>query len=153
MDRLIELSHVEISEYCLLNLGNGSTTFYRGKKKIPSFTGFYYCENRETFLGSTSELPNDGTKIIALYPTPDGPRFYYEGKEYIIHPNLNIQLRKKGKKRKFKNKDYGIKIDYLESKWINWDSWSTEIDVDLFYMIEQLYKNQEFYDQYTLNRG
>ena len=151
MDKIIELINVErMVEVCVLNLHDGNTTFYRGDKKTPGFTGLYYCEetNHDGFA-----VPNNGTKVVALYPTVNGPRFYYEGKEYIIHPNLNIQLRKTGKKRKFKIKDYSIKFEYTEYPYFDWDEWSREIDVDLFYMIEQRYKKQEFYDQYTLSNG
>ena len=67
-----------------------------------------------------------------------------------INKNLLISLIKNGKRRKFVIKDYNIEINYTESPYIGFDIWSDEIDVDLFYMIEQSYKNDDFYEMYTL---
>ena len=150
MDKILELTNIEKpTEKCLLNLENGNTSFYRGDKRKPDFSGKYYSE----ICPDDFAIPYSGSKIIALYPTHNGPRLYYEGIEYLIHPNLNIQLIKKDKKRRFQIKDYGIKFDYTEYPYFDWDEWSGEIDRDLFFMIEQRYKKQEFYDQYTLSNG
>jgi hypothetical protein len=60
-----------------------------------------------------------------------------------------ITLTKKNKDRTFCIKEYEVSVDYKESPYIGLDSWSTEIDVDLFYMLEQEYKKHEFCEKYT----
>jgi len=137
MEKIIELSNIEINEYCELDIYTGEKKFYN-TKKIAAFTGLY----------SKGYAYFD--HFFGIYPTKDGPTIYFEGREYKIDPSLDIQVSKKGKAGKFKIVDYNIEIDYLESEWIGWDVFSDEIDVDLFFMIEQRYKKQEFYDQYTL---
>nr|MCR5836967.1 hypothetical protein [Lachnospiraceae bacterium] len=62
----IELSNIEINEFCRLDKSTSEKEFYN-KKKIHSFTGLYYKEEDLFF---------------ALYPTESGPMMYYEGKEY-----------------------------------------------------------------------
>ena len=91
-------------------------------------------------------------KIIffAIFPTEKGPVIYYQGNQFQINRSLSISLVKRGENRKFIILDYGIKVDYKESPYIGFDVWSDEIDVDLFYMIEQSYKSDSFYERYTL---
>lgn len=135
MEKLIELTNLGGKhEYCILDKVSGEKSF-SDTKKITGFTGLYF-KNDNHFFG--------------VYPTVNGPIIYYEGKEYEVNPSLDIQLSKNGKFGKFEIIDYSIEIDYLESDRIGWDVWSDEIDVDLFFMLEQRYKKQEFYDQYTL---
>ena len=145
MRKILELSNIEKPiEHCTLNVSTSDTTFYRGEKKESGFTGFYHCEDHGF------SVPPDGTKIFALYPTKLGPVIYYEGREYEINKNLNIKLLKNQKKRKFYITNYNIEINYIESRYIGFDNWSDEADVDLFFMIEQSYKHDSFYKRYTL---
>ena len=133
LNQYIEVSNIEIYEFCMLNIITGEKVF-SGEKKVSGFTGLYF-RNEDTFF--------------ALYPTEDGPVAWYDGKEYPITKALTISVIKNDKKRGFSINEYGISIAYKESKFLDFDSWSTEIDVDLFYMIEQRYKTSEFYEQYT----
>jgi len=134
MENVIELTNIEINECCTLDKDTKKMTLYRGDKKIPGFTGIYFRDEK-TFFG--------------LYPTENGPVAWYDGKEYPIIKDLTISVKKKGDDRTFSIEEYGISIDYLKSPFIGFDSWSTEIDVDLFIMIEQKYKTDEFYEGYT----
>ena len=139
MDKTLELTNLEIwAENCTLDVKTGKMTFYRGDNKAPGFTGLYF---------------RDDDHFLAIYPTETGPMIFFEGKEYAIHKDLSISLLKQGKDRKFKIAEYNIEIDYLESPYIGFDVWSDEIDVDLFFMIEQSYKEQGFYDDYTLKQA
>lgn len=133
-DTVIELSNIEIHEHCMLNKRTGEREYSKGKKQIPYFTGLYFkAEN--TFF--------------ALYPTENGPIMYYEGKEYPLKKNLHICLIKTEKSREFRIKEYNICIKYRTSSYIGFDVWSDEEDVDLFYQIEQSYKNDEYYKKFT----
>ena len=133
-DKIVELANVEIYEYCMLNLETYETTF--SKQSVQEgFTGLYF-RDKNNFLG--------------IYPTKNGPTIFFEGKEYPVNAGLDISLKKDGKNRKFVIKDYSIEIDYIESPYIGFDSWSDEIDVDLFFMIEQSYKEDSFYEKFTL---
>lgn len=134
MKNMVELTNKEICEYCMLNRKTGEIVFYKNKK-IEGFTGYFYRDN-SCFFG--------------IYPTLVGPTIYYEGREYLVNPNLEIFLIKKGENRIFGIKDYGIIIEYIESQYIGIDSWSNEIDIDLFYMIEQNYKIKSFYEKFTV---
>ena len=136
MDKILELTNLEIpAECCTLDIKTGTQTFYRGNKKIPGFTGLYFRNDSHFF---------------AIYPTQTGPIVFFKGKEYEINKDLSVSLFKDGKNRTFIIPDYNIRIDYTESPYIGFDEWSDEIDVDLFFMIEQSYKEQSFYDRYTL---
>ena len=106
-------------------------------KKVEGFTGLYY---------------RDDNSFFGIYPTENGPAIYFEGKEYEVNPELDIQYIRNGKDRKFRIINYGIEIDYPELCRLGWDifMWLDEDEVDLFCMIEQSYRKQEFYDQYTL---
>jgi hypothetical protein len=133
MDNIVELTNLEIKEYCMLNRATGEIYFYE-QKKIKGYTGLYFKDNKN-FLG--------------LYPTENGVRIYFKSKEYEINPELNITLIKDGKHRRFCIHDYGIEINYIESPYIDFDAWSDEIDVDLLFRIQQSYRNKEFYDRNT----
>jgi hypothetical protein len=125
---------VEINEYCMLNITKNNKEFYE-KPRQKGFTGLYF---------------KDDSIFFGLYPTKSGPMIYFEKKEYPISKKLNITLQKNNKDRKFKIVDYEIEIDYIESIYLNWDTWSEEEDVDLFYMIEHNYKLDSFYERFTL---
>ena len=133
-NNIIELSNIEIYEHCMLDLATGEKTYSKDKKKIPYFTGLYFKED---------------TIFFALYPTKNGPVMYYEKKEYPLKKNLHINLIKKENLREFCIEEYDIHIKYHTSKYIGFDVWSNEEDVDLFYQIEQSYKNDEYYKKYT----
>lgn len=128
-----ELTNIEILEYCLLNTKTGEKIFYN-EKRDNNFTGLYYKRN---------------TIFFAIYPTELGPQIYYHGKEYLIHKDLSISLEKINKCRIFSIQDYNLTIRYEESPYVGFDIWSEEIDVDLFFLIKQQYKSDEFYKQYT----
>ncbi|MDL2302731.1 hypothetical protein LJC58_10345 [Lachnospiraceae bacterium OttesenSCG-928-D06] len=87
--------------------------------------------------------------FFAIFPTEQGPIIFYKDKEYLITRELNILLEKTPEIRIFKIVDYNLEIEYHESPYIGIDIWSDEIDVDLFYMIEQKYKDDQFYKLYT----
>lgn len=135
MDNIIELSNTEIHEHCMLNIRTGEKKYNKGKKKIPYFTGLYF---------------KDDDTFFALYPTENGPIMYYGGKEYPLKKDLHIALTKTEKSRKFCIEEYNICIKYTTSPYIGFDVWSDEEDVDLFYQIEQSYKNDEYYEKFTL---
>jgi hypothetical protein len=134
---LVELANTEkFNEYCLLNTETGETTF-SNISHVPGFTGLYF---------------KDSITFFAIYPSKNGPLVFFNGKEYEINKTLSIDLLKKNDKiRTFTINDYNIGITYLTSPYIGFDSWSDEIDVDLFYMIEQSYREQKFYEKYTLD--
>ena len=131
----IELKNYGIAKYCLLNKETGVAVFFKGDKKTPGFTGIYF---------------KDENTFFAIYPTLNGPVAFYEGKEYSINRKLTVTLQKEGKNRKFEIKEYNIAINYTKSPYIGLDAWSSEIDVDLFYMIEQSYLETGFYERYTI---
>lgn len=137
-DKIIELSNTEIHEHCILNIETGEKRYNHGKKQIPYFTGLYF-KDKDTFF--------------ALYPTRTGPMMYYRGKEYSLRKDLHISLIKAGQSREFNIKEYNISIKYGASRHIDFDVWSNEKDVDLFYQIEQSYKNDEYYKRFTMERS
>lgn len=134
-DRVIELSNIEIYEHCMLNIRTGEKEYNRERKQISHFTGLYF-KDEDTFF--------------AFYPTTDGPIMYYEGKEYPLKKELHISLTKTEKSRMFFIEEYNICIQYHTSPYIGFDVWSEEMDVDLFYQIEQSYKNDEYYKKFTI---
>ncbi len=135
MKTIIELSNCEIHSFCALNILTGEKEFYKGKVYKGSFTGFYF---------------HDENTFFALYPTEKGPKIFFENKEYEVNKNLLIEIVRKNKDRKFILKDYNIKIKYKESKYLDFDVWSEEMDVDLFYKLEQSYLDDSFYEGYTI---
>lgn len=131
---IIELSNIEIYEHCILNIRTGEKQYNKGKKEMPYFTGLYF-KDKDTFF--------------ALYPTESGPIMYYEGKEYPLRQDLHIGLTKTKELRMFCIEEYDICIKYRTSQYIGFDTWSEEKDVDLFYQIEQSYKDIEYYKKFT----
>lgn len=131
---IIELSNIEIYEHCILNIRTGEKQYNKGKKEMPYFTGLYF-KDKDTFF--------------ALYPTENGPIMYYEGKEYPLRQDLHIGLTKTKELRMFCIEEYDICIKYRTSQYIGFDTWSEEKDVDLFYQIEQSYKDIEYYKKFT----
>ncbi len=131
---MIELSNVEIYEHCMLNVRTGEKEYNKGKKRMPYYMGEYF---------------RDENTFFALYPVGNGLIMYYEGKEYPLRKDLHISLEKKGKLREFRIEEYKICINYHASPYIGFDVWSEEKDVDLFYRIEQSYKDDDFYKKYT----
>ncbi|MCL2399166.1 MAG: hypothetical protein FWC91_05390 [Defluviitaleaceae bacterium] len=131
---MIELTNLEIAEYCSLDEVSGEKKFYK-EKKVEGFTGLYF---------------RDENNFFAIYPSKNEPLMFFQGKNYKLTANLSISLLKQGKKRTFQIADYNIEINYTESPYIGLDVWSDEMDVDLFFLIAQRYKDKDFHDRYTL---
>ena len=131
---IIELSNIEIYKHCMLNRETGEREYNNGKKQTPYFSGFYYEEDNLFF---------------ALFPTKNGPVMFYEGKEYILTKDLHIRVIKNENEREFCIDEYNIFIKYHTSQYIGFDVWSEEEDVDLFYQIEKMYKNDDYYKKFT----
>lgn len=133
-DTVVELFNIEIYEHCILNIRTGEKEYNKRKKWIPYFTGLYF-KDEDTFF--------------ALYPTENGPIMYYGENEYPLRKDLHISLKKMDTGREFYIEEYNICIKYRASPYIGFDVWSDEEDVDLFYQIEQSYKNDEYYKKFT----
>lgn len=71
---------------------------------------------------------------------------YFTGKYF---KEENIYLTKTEKSREFRIEEYNICIQYRTSQYVGFDVWSDEKDVDLFYQIEQSYKDNEYYKKFT----
>lgn len=132
--KVIELTNIEIHEHCMLDIITGEKEYNKGKKKIPYFTGLYY---------------KDESIFFAIYPTSNGPIMYYNQKEYPLRKELHISLKKMGEWREFSIQEYNIHLRYRTSKYIGFDVWSEEEDVDLFYQIQQSYQKDEYYKKFT----
>lgn len=131
------LCHIEVFEYCEFDIMTKTIKILpHGWKPKPGcrFEGLYYIREGIFF---------------AIYVTKNGPMMYFEEKEYPLTPELTINVDKVGKERHFSIKEYGIEIDYPESKFIDMDVWSTEEDVDLFVKIANNYKDKSFYELFT----
>lgn len=129
----IELKNIEICEYCMLDFLTGEKKFYK-KPREKEFTGLYFYDKHSFF---------------AIYPSKKGPMIYYCGREYKLKRDLHISLIKMKDCRVFNIEEYNINIKYHTSPYIGFDVWSNEEDVDLFYQIEQSYKNDEYYKKFT----
>lgn len=134
---IIEIQNIEIYEFCLLNTVTGEMIFH----KSPLSKGFKgsYFKDQNTFF--------------AVYPTRNGPYIFYRNRNYPIYKELTMILEVDGAHRKFTVAEYGIEISYQQSKYLGFDVWSEEMDIDLFYMITQSYKNDMFYSRYTLKHS
>lgn len=132
--KCVELRNIEIYLCCKLDLSTGERSYCKLSEKTKGFTGLYF---------------EDDNNFFAIYPTKNGPIMYYDGKEYPLTKDLHIKVVKQGKLRQFFIEEYDIDIKYHTSKYLNFDIWSTEMDVDLFYQIEQSYKNDEYYKKFT----
>lgn len=135
-EKIIELSNIEIYEHCILDVNTGKKEYNNLQKKTPYFTGLYF---------------KDDITFFAIYPTLKGPMMYFEGREYVLHPKLHILFERNGKQRSFCIEEYNIHIQYHESKYLDFDSWSTEADVDLFYQIYSSYKEKSYYEKFTID--
>lgn len=133
MPRQVELSNIEIYEHCMLDIQTGHKEFYK-KNKINKFTGLYFRDEHNFF---------------AIYPSATGPIMYYEGREYTLKPSLHVHVKKMGDWREFRIEEYDICIPYRTSKYIGFDAWSEEEDVDLFYQIAQSYRDEAYYKKFS----
>ncbi len=120
----------------MLEIQGGNKEFYRNKKRFPNFTGFYFKDEKTFF---------------ALYPTEKGPMMYYNEIEYPLYKNLHINLAIEEPWRTFSIIEYDIYIKYRTSKYLGFDVWSEEEDVDLFYRIQKYYQDDDFYKKYTIS--
>lgn len=132
--KCVELRNIEIYLCCKLDLSTGERSYCNLSEKTKGFTGLYF---------------EDDNNFFAIYPTKNGPIMYYDGKEYPLNKDLHIKVIKQGKLREFFIEEYDIDIEYHTSKYLDFDVWSTEMDVDLFYQIEQSYKDDEYYKKFT----
>lgn len=134
MDKIIGISNIEIYEFCKLNLETGEKKFYDDYSEFEEFDGFYF-KDRETFF--------------VIFASDKGPKLYFKGNKYQLRKDLHISLKKRDTTREFSIEEYSIFIKYCVSPYIGFDVWSEEGDVDLFYQIEQSYKNDEYYKKFT----
>lgn len=132
--KCVELRNIEIYLCCKLDLSTGERSYCNLSEKTKGFTGLYF---------------EDDNNFFAIYPTKNGPIMYYDGKEYPLNKDLHIKMVKQGKLRELFIEEYDIDIKYHTSKYLDFDVWSTEMDVDLFYQIEQSYKDDEYYKKFT----
>ena len=134
--KYIELSEYSGSQSCKFDRIHTPTKFYETPIFPGIYTGVYYQADKAFF---------------ALYPSPDGPMIFFEGKNYPLHEDLDISFIRNGDMRRFEIRNYGISIgEYKKSNMIGWDWWAAEeLDVDLFCRIEKEYKTDLFYEQDT----
>ena len=135
---MIVLRNIDIAEYCNLDLETGKMEFSKATKAtqaLPKSMGKYFRDEKTFF---------------ALYRTETGPMIYYKGESFPLRKILHITLKKNDPWRTFQIKEYNICIQYRKSRYIGWDVWSTEMDVDLFYQIKKSYKKDEYYERYTI---
>lgn len=117
----INLSNLEIYEFCRLNIESGQKDFGIQYENMGEISGFYY---------------RDTQKFFALISVTQGLIIFYEGNLYDLTPNLHIHIDKRNGINIFYIDEYKIMIPYYESEYIDIDVWSTREDVDLFYQIE-----------------
>ena len=134
MKKIIELLNLEKFNCCKLNLQTGEKNICKGSEKAIGFTGLYF---------------KDENNFFAIFPSETGPIMYFREKMYPLKKDLHISVKKTGDWREFRIEEYDIHIKYRTSKYIGFDVWSSEEDVDLFYQIEQSYKNEEYYKKFT----
>ncbi len=133
----IGLINYEVKEFCSLNRKTGCVKYYTEREEAPEVLGMYF-RNEDIFF--------------ALYPSEEGPRLFFENREYSISRDLTITLDRQSPRRRFCIVEYGIQIEYDKSPYIEWDTWSEEKYVDLFFRIEQDYMDSSFYEIFTLER-
>jgi hypothetical protein len=129
----IELKNLEIGEYCMLDVISGDKTFYN-KTNIKGFTGLYF---------------RDDLNFLAIYPTEKGPIIYHKRELFPLKKDLHISLIKREDCREFCIEEYDIRIKYRTSRYIGFDVWSEEEDVDLLYQIAKYYKDDKYYERFT----
>lgn len=130
----INLSNLEIYEFCRLNIESGQKDFGIQYENMGEISGFYY---------------RDTQKFFALISVTQGLIIFYEGNLYDLTPDLHIHIDKRNGINIFYIDEYKIMIPYYESEYIDIDVWSTREDVDLFYQIEQSYKNPDYYKKFS----
>lgn len=133
MNKVITISNIEIYEFCRLNLETGEKIFYDDYTLFERIVGCYFKEG-ETFF--------------AIFASEEGPKLYFDGRQYYLRKDLHIKLEKTDAEREFSIEEYNICIKYHISSFIGFDVWSREEDVDLFYQIAQSYKNDEYYKKF-----
>ena len=133
-ENIIEVSNLHMREFCILNLATGEEKYSREQKEELTYGGHYFRDEKTFFV---------------LYPTKEGPFIFYEGKTYPITKDLTINVVKNGKNRIFTISEYEIEIHYKEYRYLNFDAWSREEDIDLFYIIFIEYKTESFYKEHT----
>lgn len=131
---IIEIQNIEIYEFCLLNTVTGEMIFHKNPLS-KGFKGSYF---------------KDQNTFFAVYPTENGPYIFYKNRIYPIYKELTMILEIDEVHRNFTVAEYGIEISYQQSKYLGFDVWSEEMDIDLFYIITHSYKNDMFYSRYTL---
>lgn len=134
MDKIVGISNIEIYEFCKLNLMTGQKVFYIDYSEFEKFDGFYFKDEKTFF---------------AIFASDKGPQLYFKEKEYQLKKDLHINLKKRDAWREFCIEEYDICIQYHTSPYIGFDVWSREEDVDLFFQIQQSYKNDEYYKKFT----
>lgn len=130
----VNLSSLEIFEFCRLNIESGNKEFFNQYKKMGELGGVYY---------------RDANTFFALISTIYGPKMYYEDNLYALTPDLHIHVDNCNGLNIFYIDEYRIEIAYRESKYEGIDVWSNREDVDLFYQIEQSYKKTDYYRKFS----
>ena len=113
---------------------SGQKDFGIQYENMGEISGFYYRDTKNFF---------------ALISVTQGLMIFYEGNLYDLTPDLHIHIDKRNGINTFYIDEYKIMIPYYESKYIDIDVWSTREDVDLFYQIEQSYKNPDYYKKFS----
>ena len=83
--------------------------------------------------------------FFVIFASEEGPKLYFKDNVYQLRKDLHISLKEMDTVREFRIEEYNICIKYRTSPYIGFDVWSDQEDVDLFYQIEQSYKNDEYY--------
>ena len=130
----VKLANIEIAEHCYLDIQKKYIEFIPGFGNTRGFSGLYY-RHEDLFF--------------ALLKTKQGPTMYYREALYLVKPELHIELVCEENSRVFRVQEYSISISYPTSKYIDFDIWSTEDDVDLFAQIFHGYQTEDFYKRYT----
>ena len=136
MSNIVEIKNIEIFELCTLNIQTKEMIFHKKCTDYKKIRGFYF---------------KDESTFFALYALGHRLIMYYEGKGYPLHKNLHINLAIKEPWRTFSIVEYDIYIKYRTSKYLGFDVWSEEEDVDLFYRIQKYYQDDDFYKKYTIS--
>jgi hypothetical protein len=74
---------------------------------------------------------------------------YYKRELFPLKKDLHISLIKREDCREFCIEEYDIRIKYRTSRYIGFDVWSEEEDVDLLYQIAKYYKDDKYYEKFT----
>lgn len=79
MDNVIEMSNIEIFEFCKLDLNTGEKSFYENYHDFEDFNGFYFKDEKTFF---------------AIFASSEGPKLYFKDRQYDLKKNLHITLKK-----------------------------------------------------------